>query len=517
MHRLLTAILISLILSSATIPLSSCLIQRPSPVFQSFLQLYGYISSVVKQEEATTVIIGGDNFYCGDIMNRFARKLSPNPITIVNVQNLKAVASLLNKPKYIFIFADSVDEIEKRLNYSDTYTSLNVNALIQFAVCYPVKNRLWLESTLKLIWENNILNFILAYYYESLEVVTYDPFIDQIINLTNYHDKRSVRRNIFDNRLHNMHGYQLRVSFFADPPRTVEENGVFYGIDYMVLEGFIETLNATLKIVAPESNNIGDKYFNHYLDILAGRADFGFMSCFAQTEAPQDIAKSYPRRMDDVVVIVPYATALPQFYYVFMMFTETLWLFIVISFVTIVLCKFIIIKYYRKRCVHLSSLLLDVWGTMLGVPVAPIHGFAKIKVIFLLWAYSCSILDALFQSLLTSNLITPKFQRNMETLTELAENNINIIISNFSSQAIKGQYPSRLVVKASENKIMQELASGDASGAYGIPMSVAEFITTLKRSSDGQPVYHMIREHLIPSYSVYLFPHNSPYLNEVDR
>lgn len=471
----------------------------------------------MKQEGATAVIIGSNGFYCGDIVNRFVKNLSPNPITIVNARNMETLVRLLRKPKYIFVFADSVDEIKKRLKYSNTYTFLNVNAFIQFTVCYPVNNRLWLEPILKLIWEKRILNVVVAYYYERLETVTYNPFTDKITNLTSISAKKSVRHLIFDNRLHNMHGYQLRVSFFADPPRTVEENGVFYGMDYMILKGFIERLNATLKMVIPDSKSVGDRFWNHYLDILTGKSDFGFISCFALTEAPQDVATSYPRRMDDIVVLVPYATAVPQFYYVFMMFTETMWLFIVISFITVVLCKFIILKCFLNRCVNLSNLLLEVWGTLLGIPISSVQRLAKFKAIFLLWAYSSSIFDALFQSLLTSNLITPKFQRNIETLRELEENNVEIILNDFTTQAVKGQYPNELIVKISETEMMEKLGNGDASGAYGVQMSIAEFITTLKRPNDGQPVYHMIREHLIPSYSVYLFPHNSPYLDEVNK
>lgn len=490
----------------------------PSPIFKATTELFLEISNHLKEEKSTPVIISSDGFHCTDIINEFVNNISPIPVIISNNQNVKAVSKLIKKPNQIFVFADTVTEIENGLKYSDVYTFWNVRAFMHFLVCYPLTDdRHWIESTMKLIWKNNILNFVFSYYYESLEIIGYNPFLREIINFTGY--SRNPEKYLLMNKLHNMNGYQLKIVFFADPPRTVEKNGIYYGIDYMILKGFVDRLNASFKLIIPSTNETYEKFYFQYTDIVDGKSDFGFINCFVIKDIQRSVTTLYPRRMDDIVVIVPSGAVIPQFYYIFMVFGKTVWIFTITTFLFMLLYMFMVLRCFLKtnRDFSYLELLLEAYNaTMLTSQIIINYKYAAIKVLILFWIFLCAVLDTLFRSLLTSNLITPKYEQNMETLEELIENNISITMNSFIFLGIKEQYPKRLIINKTDEEILSEITSGSTSSAYAIEMSIAELIAS-KMYKDGRPVYYILKDHLFPGYLTYLFAINSPYVDEANK
>lgn len=507
-------ILIYLSLSTIVV-LYAKIITGPPPIFQTLTQLYAHISDILKNEESTEVIVGSDGYFSADIVSSFIRNLSPHSLIVVNHRNVKTVSHLIRKPKRIFVFVDSVDEIQERLKYSDTYTFWNVRAYMFFTISYPVKDRSWLDSVLKDIWKNNILNFFVFYYFEGLEAITYNPFFEKIINLTSPHE----RRDVFASKLRDMNGYQLFIGFFANPPRIVEKNYEFYGVDYMILKGLVGQLNATFKPIRAISNNIEERFAQHTYDVINGNSDFGLVSCFALTIPDElwNLTWSYPRRMDDIVVLLPYASTVPEFYYVFMIFGKKVWLLLFTSYLTVVIYKFLTLKYVMKQDVSSSGLLLEAWGTMFGnTSVVSNRSLRSLNISHMLWLFSCTVMGVLFQSLLVSNLITPKYLANLDTLEELRSKNITILMNGYVQKAVTEQYPQELLTVEWEDEILRKVTNGDRNSAYALQMSVAELVAASAISTDGHPVYHIIREHLVPGYSTYLFPRNSPYLDEAN-
>lgn len=482
-------------------------------IFKKGTQLYVSICKALKQEQINPAIIRV-GFHSAEVVNEFVRDLSPIPAIIFDDKKVKAVSEHINKSNHIFVFSDYVDAIERLLQSFDTHTIWNVKAFTYFTVCLPVNDTLWVERIVKLVWKNNILNFILVYYYERLELITYNPFENKIINLTSVNAKQA-KKYILTNKLHNMYGYQLRVGFLADPPRIVEKNGVFYGADYITLKGFIHRLNATMKLIISSEPKLSDRYWKHYGNIVSGNADFGFVGFLAVTDAPNDVSTSYPTRMDDLVVLVPSAEAIPQFYYIFMVFGKTVWLLILGSFFTTLFYNVIALGCLLNQYKNYLELLLDACNNL--VFGTPNHGLASLKIVSLFWILTCAIFDTLFRSLLTSGLITPKFGHNIEKLDELKANNVTITTNKFSTRSLKGQYPRDLVKLAAHEEIFEKLINQSTDSAYGVLMSNAELVISNVFRDDGRPVYHMLKEHLIPSYLVYLFSLNSPYLDEANK
>lgn len=507
-------ILMYIILNTTLLPSVSTMISKPPSIFTQTTEFFLKLSRFLKQEEVTPVIIGSSDSYCKDIINDFISNMSPIPIVISNHKKTEAISKHIRKPDRIFVFANSVKDIEDRLRYSDIYTSWNVRAFMHFIICFPVNDQFWIKSVSKLIWSKNIVNFILVYYHKSLQVITYNPFLAETINLTNV-DEEDAKKIIFSNKLHNMNGHQLRVSFFADPPRIVEKDGIFYGADYTILRSFIQRLNATLKIVAPKaSKTMAQKYYNHYRNIVNGKSDFGFVGCFSMINLPKDVDASYPKSMDDIVLLVPTAPAITRFFHILSVFHQTVWFTLDCAFLVTVVYEFVVLKYFLKERMSFIKLLLKACTLVTRSNLN--RKFAFLKMLPLFWIFVWSILDSLFCSLLISRIVTPKFPRNLETLDELKTHSLRISLEKFYTTTKQVQYPLNLIDHARLETIIEKLSAGDTSSVYALQISIAKLITT-QIYKNGRPVYYILKEHLIPTYSIYPFPINSPYKEEVDK
>lgn len=384
----------------------------------------------------------------------------------------------------------------------------NVRARMHFIICVPVENRSWLKPFVRSVWRKKILNFAVSYFYEIFETVDYNPFFDKINNLT------SNLGRAFGNKLKNMNGYPLRVGFFADRPRIEQINGEFYGADVSLMRRFVERLNATLQIKQPiEQLLTEDKFLVNLNAVVQEAVDCTFISYFGISKMTT-VSSTYPRRMDDIVVLVPYAAVVPQYLYVFMMFPEEVWISIVFSLTAVILCAFICLRYTNRR-VGITKLALEHWGAILNVSIKFTNRHVLARYLFLLWSYSCLTLNALFQSLLMTNLITPKYQKNFDTLRDLANSNVRIITHPFHAEMAEGLYPKHLLIERPQYKVLQRIVEGDTSAAYAVQTSIAELLTS--RTTAGEHhTYHVLEEHLIPGYNVYLFQKHSPYLDEAN-
>lgn len=486
---------------------------------QETLDFYAKVSSSLTKICSTILVFteAEEDYRTASITNKIISFLSPCPVLVVHGQSrgqnltINSCDGCTKSPKHIFIFAQGVEELKRQLDYFNQSALLNVRSYMFFVVCNPVNNVLWLNQTMKQIWKYNILHFSVSYYHSKFEAVTYNPFFDKTVSVN-----KMTSQELYKNKLHDMNGYELRVGFFSDPPRIIEKSGLFYGIDAMVLEGFGKKLNATINYTRPGyATIIDEKYLKHFFQVNRKQIDFGFVSCFAIDDKPQGVTRTYPRRMDGIVVLIPHSSTIPQFYYMFMMFDQTIWIYLCISFFVVA-----ITEYCHLRCltipVDLLKIFLEKWGAMFSVPVTAFQRLFSVKMLLLLWIIGCVTLSIHFQSLLTSELVTSKFEHNMDTLVELKENNTVIVINRSNARAIAGQYPQRLVRSWSEHRVIEKITNGDTTAAYAIQSSVAELIS-LKKTEDGYPVYHIIKELLVPGYTAYLFPEDSPYLDEANK
>lgn len=316
---------------------------RPSKIYTKLTEYLKTVAEYYRTREEPVSITYDDEEetpLARDVANKFIQDVAPSPIFIVTVP---ANGSNPVQPRNLFYFVDDVQGIEQNVNDLQWDTlAWSVRGPLHFVVCQDLNNRKWLKKAAKLVWKNHILDFIIVFYYnKTVEALEYNPFLDAFRKVNPHKEKR-----IFSNKLQNMNGYPLRVSMFNDPPRLLNKDGVFYGTEARQLYEFTRNLNASLIIRVAEGNDTDDFFKFYYDDAIWHRSDFGMVTCFA-FEANTALKYSYPRRMDDVVAVVPIPKRLPQYQYIFLVFNTNLWIAILVAGNLVSILKYAFDKLYR--------------------------------------------------------------------------------------------------------------------------------------------------------------------------
>lgn len=311
----------------------------PPKVYTELTDYLKTVAEYYKTNEEPVSITYDETLFAQDTANKFIQDVTPSPVFIVT---LPMNGSNPLQPRNLFYFVDDVQGIERNVMELQWDTlAWSVRGPLHFIVCRDLQSRKWLKETAKIVWKNHILDFIIVFYHKKVEALEYNPFLDEFRKVQPSEDKR-----IFSNKLQNMNGYPLRVSMFHDPPRVLNQDGVFYGTEARQLYEFTRNLNASLIIRVAEGNDTDDFFKFYYDDAIQHRTDFGMVTCFA-FEANTALKYSYPRRMDDVVAVVPIPKRLPQYQYIFLVFNTNLWIAILLAGNLVSILKYVFDKLYR--------------------------------------------------------------------------------------------------------------------------------------------------------------------------
>lgn len=463
-----------------------------------------YVAEYYKNKEQAVTVVHDEQV--ADIANKFIQEMSPCPV-------LLAHADFANwhfgKPKTTFIFVENIAAVERKIpNLKHSTDPWSTPDSLIFVVFKSIDDRILVRHAAETIWKYGLLDFLLIYHHGDVEAVEYNPFLKTFIQI-NFLDGTVVASN----KLKNMAGYPLKVTLFDDPPRITRRDGDFHGTDVGNLRRLIKKLNATLIVKIPEGNSTDTFFRGYVMDMINGAVDFGMVSSFLFL-LNLDVRVSYPRRMDDVVAVVPAPQMIPQYRYLSLVFSENLWLAVLLALSAVSLAKYIV----HRHCSGLLSSILEVSAMLLGKQIEGLeNSTAAVKILLTQWCFCAMILNVAFQCCLTSIIITPKYEKQIETLEELTHSNLEVLINQWH-RMIAGQDKSlnACLVTDTETNIIRRMMRGDTSKAYAVQLSVAEEIVP-KVFREKLPVYHIVREHVVPGFSVYLFPAVSPYVEETNR
>lgn len=468
------------------------------------------IAEYYKLKQVTLTITTDDGILSSELVNSFIQDLSPAPVIIANQ---KTALKGLQKPRYLFVFIEEPEELLLGLRDAEENMFLwQLRGYLHVVICKPVNDTIWVQPAAEELWQSSILDFVIIYYHENVTIVEYNPFLKTLIEIA-----PSRRSKLFSNKLQNIHGHVLKVSMFPDPPRVIEKEGILEGTDPTILRDFMQKINATLEILIARGNNTETYFDEYYLDVTYKFVDFGFMSSFSFDEQNDDIKLkfTYPERMDNVVVVVPRSERIPQYKYIFLVFGAKLWITIVGTAGTISL-----LKYIFSKILDVQSLVsfLDAYAILLSQSVGSlVGGNTSIKFLLMVWLYGSMILNVAFQCSLTSIMITPKYQKNIDTLEELHESNLKILINPYHIKNVpKHSNLRKQMIVEYESTILNKMMKGDTDKAYAVQLSIAEAIVSQKYVGN-LPIYHIVDEYLVPGLSIYVFPAKSPYLEAADK
>ncbi|GFG39322.1 hypothetical protein Cfor_05827 [Coptotermes formosanus] len=201
------------------------------------------------------------------------------------------------------------------------------------------------------------------------------------------------------------------------------------GIELRFIKLVAERLNLTLRFLLPPPNN--EKWGNLTEEgkltgllgqVVLGKADIGFGAwpLHLQLITIMDATKTYYR--DDWLWWVPCAKKVPRWKSISMVFLPETWIILFLSIISAVLvilglvtCEPTEGRTYRN-CVNCAS---SVWATVLGVSTPYMPRTTPIRIFLVSWIWYCLAINVIFQTLLTTFLIEPGLQHQMNSIEEI--------------------------------------------------------------------------------------------------
>ena len=257
-------------------------------------------------------------------------------------------------------------------------------------------------------------------------------------------------RDLFPDKItHNLHKCPITagtfpVDFVVGPytyldmndSTTSESPYVTYdsGIEIRFIKLVAERLNVTLKFLPPPPNN--EKWGNITKDgritgvlekVVLGKADIGFGAwpLHPKLIMVMDATKTYYR--DDWLWWVPCAKKVPRWKSIIMVFLPETWitLFISITSAVVVICGLVICQ-PMERAVYqnYTNCASSVWATFLGVATPYMPRRTPTRMFLISWIWYCLAINIIFQTFLTSFLIEPGYQHQMNSIEEIMNSKI---------------------------------------------------------------------------------------------
>lgn len=453
---------------------------------------------------SVVAVLGTCDNYTRDISSWFISNYVKNPVIIGN-DNYKNNNIFVPKAKIIFCFIEEFEDIQTFLTRNKQKDFWYNLGYFHFIITKEISKYLNLRRIFVTIWENFIVNFVLVFIHDNkTEVLSYNPFNKTIYNYTKVPLQQKI---IFPNKLKNLYKHTLRVAMFNDFPRNFYKKGKFHGRDATLLELFTSKINATLKYII--TNQKTNEFKEIHTLILTQKADFSFIGHF-QIIITKGGKFSYPRQMDDIVVVVKAGDEIPKYLNMVDVFSLNLWLVLIICFISVTFLLIILNRGNNCVEIFLQVLVLSL--------ITQLYSFKKLKqsVQFLLifWSSFSLIICTLFQSILTSVLVDPNYYSNVKSLSELNQRGWKVCLPFGMYNTINISSFSLSFIPLPRKQIVKKIQSGDTSYAYALPLSYVEPL--LKNDNRKRKIFSIVDEHLIPGYRAYYFHPQSPYIEAVN-
>jgi len=220
------------------------------------------------------------------------------------------------------------------------------------------------------------------------------------------------------------------------------------GMEISFIKLVAEKLNVTLKFLPPPPNN--ERWGNVTEDgritgllrqILLGKADIGFGAwpLHPQLIMVMDATKAYYR--DDWMWWVPCAKKVPRWKSITMVFLPETWITLFISIISavvvisgLVTCEPMERREYRN-CSNCAS---SVWAIFLGVSAPYLPRRTPTRLFLISWIWYCLTINIVFQTFLTSFLIEPGFQHQMNSIEAILTSKIKYGYNEWFDVAVRG-------------------------------------------------------------------------------
>lgn len=399
---------------------------------------------------------------------------------------------------YVFIGGNSSEEaiLAQLREKNPFWKSQNSN---YFILCnYPEINFDYLMGFLKMLARRHIINFLVITVNEDyFEFYSYNLFTGQTI----------FGKDQFEDKLQNLNGHPLRVSFFTDFPLTFKSEGKWVGIDYHRLSLVASIMNASIKLIEPKE---GTAYFGAFNATVDDVTDFCFISHFYMNKLFQTADYTYPHESNQIVGIVP-----ANLYHrdkITTIFSTIIW--ILLGFLLLFLSFIMELNqenFWESLLYNISCFLGNPYPNLKRKPFT-------IRVLVLVFIAGSINFRTAFQSFLVSTFITPKLGKQIKTIEELRASDFEIYSSISLALALPREYGlSGKLTIISPAERLEKLYNLDTSSAYIIIKTTANKFMESLNSKFLEPPFYIMNEALVPSLNTYIFQKHSPFLEKVNE
>lgn len=257
----------------------------------------------------------------------------------------------------------------------------------------------------------------------------------------------------------NLRGCSISVSSFELEPVVMKQQSVYdNGLEIRLLKLILSYLNLTAVFVTPPPQNetlgrhlLNDSWNEIISHVTTGRSDvaIGGLIIYNVSNESFDTTSSYLQQ--DITWYVPCAKTRPRWKSITMVFTTTAWLKIsVICAIVSVFMWYLYDKHWKSSKFFQNNpqtfltFLLKQWAILLGISVSShIPNSVTIRTLFTAWILCSFALNTVYQTFLTTHLVDPGLEKQIETEEQLLQSGLELRVNPFYEDVYKDIFRGR--------------------------------------------------------------------------
>lgn len=457
---------------------------------------------VLERHNSQIIFIDSNLKTCSKISDQFFEKLTDRVKIVDNGEVVKRKLLKSSAPDYIFVFVPSDRYFFTSLVNLWRHEFWHNRARVQFIFCEPLNDRGFTNLILEAIWRRKIFNFVIVFFTQKLNVLSYNLFSSpKVLELT---DVRKNQENLFPNKLRDVKGFKFRVGITTDASIGILDETIFEE-DLENLQEFISYINGTVDY---------EKLPHGFSEILPPDFDFVLASRFPIVDMLKDVEFVRQFYKDRLAGLVPKASLIPPSTYFFMIMDRGTLLGIMVLLLIVAAIAAI-----SDRSEFTKIFFESVCCLFTGSLPHFLNRSFTTKPVFIFFLTFSMFFAVIFQIILVSMLLSKQIDQNIDTVERLYASNLTIYVDK-NQQHLLPESIFNKTVPVSTEVLLLMIFEGVANG-YVITQS--SILKTLKLKGSKNilekisRIFHIMSEDIIPRYRTYVFPKNSPYVDHIQH
>ncbi|XP_063891665.1 uncharacterized protein LOC135117131 [Helicoverpa armigera] len=405
------------------------------------------------------------------------------------------------------------------------------------AVIFVIKNVLELDNYFyhalsnhfQMLWSSSVTNSVLILKTDRLRMYSYNPFFQEIKDITNVRDVSKL----LSKQYNNLYGYGLRLSVFRKV--YVSDRTGPVRCDSYLAQTVMKFLNASCYPLPPrDGSTVGDLLENGTAtgvtsDLIDGYTDLELNSRILKNTYYGYIDTTYPLDQDELCFLVKKSDTQSTFKTTINLISMEMLLLFFFTF-TVFITITILVRKAENNLLNLNDerraedTLIDLIKCFIRQTMDfDFMGPVFRSLVLLIIIYSL-IIDCAIDGIITSAITYPRYKPDIETMAQLGASNLTFGIHNrdlkiFNSSLSTDYYEliKNRIVPFSDKKIREVLDKREYQYATLLRKSDSQYVSRkVSNMRKGKPLFYTVPDCPLPCFIVYGLRYGSPYLNRLN-